>query len=299
MTDWVRPGTQGFQRYEARCGLLFVLPVVLLFLFVRVFPTLGAFYLSLTKFSGIGTPTWLGLENYIDLLGDDVFRKAIGNTLLYTFGTVVPATLLGLFFAILLNERIRGLPIFRVAFYSPVVVSFVSISMIWIYIMNSQFGVLNYLLSFFSIPKIRWLDDTTWALPSITFLGVWKNLGYTTIIYLASLQAIPPEFREAATVDGAGVWHQFRYITWPLLWPTTIFIVLMTGIFAFQAFDQILVLTAGGPGRATTTVVFEIYQNAFEFLKMGYASAMAFVLFGVIAFASVMLLRTQRVDQLS
>lgn len=284
----------GYKGYEARFGLFFVLPVVLLFLFVRVLPALGAFYLSFTEFSGIGTPLWVGLRNYINLMGDDVFRRAVTNTLVYTFGTVIPATFVGFFFAVLLNQKIRGLSFYRAAFYSPVVVSFVSISMIWIYILHAQFGLFSYFLTLFGLPKIHWLDDTTWALPSIILIGIWKNLGYTTIIYLASLQAIPRELLEAATIDGAGVWGRFTQITWPLLWPTTVFILFITGIIAFQAFDQILVLTAGGPAHATTTVVFEMYRNAFEFLKMGYASAMAFVLFGVITGCSIVLLRFQR-----
>lgn len=284
----------GLLGYEARRGLLFVLPVVVLFLCVRVIPALGAFYLSLTEYSGVSTPVWRGLQNYVELFADEIFLKAVRNTVLYTVGSVVPATFLGLFFAILLNQKIRGLTIFRVAYYSPVVVSFISISMIWIYILNSQYGVLNFFLSLFSLPRIHWLDDTTWALPSIIVIGIWKNLGYTTVIYLAGLQAIPGELHEAATVDGAGAWGRFRCVTWPLLWPTTVFIMLMTGIVAFQAFDQILVLTAGGPAYATTTVVHEIYQNAFNYLKMGYASAMAFILFAVIAACSFALLRAQR-----
>jgi ABC-type sugar transport system permease subunit len=279
---------------EARWGLLFVLPVVGLFLFLRVIPALGAFYFSLTDYAAIGQARWVGLRNYVQLLQDDVFRTALANTATYAAGSVLPAAALGLGLALLLNRRLRGLAIYRMAYYSPVVVSMVSVSMIWIYLFNAEFGVVNYGLGLLGVPKLGWLDEPHLALPSVIIVGIWKNVAYDILIYLASLQAIPAEFHEAAMVDGAGAWQRFRHVTWPLLVPTTVFILLMTGIFALQAFDQILVLTAGGPANATTTVVFEIYRNAFQFLKMGYASAMAFVLFAVIFAASLATLRLGR-----
>jgi multiple sugar transport system permease protein len=283
-------GRAGRWPAEARWGLLFVLPVVGLFLGLRIVPALSAFYFSLTDFSAIGQARWVGLRNYRHLLDDDVFHLALVNTATYAAGSVLPAAALGLVLALLLNRRLRGLAIYRMAYYSPVVVSMVSVSMIWIYLFNAEFGVVNYALSLGGLPKFGWLDEPHLALPSIIIVGVWKNLAYDALVYLASLQAIPAEFHEAAMVDGAGAWHRFRHVTWPLLVPTTVFVLLMTGIFALQAFDQILVLTAGGPANATTTVVFEIYRNAFQFLKMGYASAMAFVLFCVIFAVSMLTL---------
>lgn len=289
-----RRAFRSFRQAEARWGLAFVLPVVSLFLLFRVAPALGAFYFSLTDFSAIGATRWVGLRNYVQLLDDDVFRTALGNTAYYAAGSVLPAALLGLGVALLLNRRLRGLAVYRMAYYSPVVVSMVSVSMIWIYMFNSQFGVVNYALSLVGMPRLGWLDEPRLAMPSVIIVGIWKNLAYDVLIYLATLQAIPAEYHEAAMVDGASAWQRFRHVTWPLLVPTTVFILLMTGIFALQAFDQILVLTAGGPANATTTVVFEIYRNAFQFLKMGYASAMAFVLFVVIFAASMLTLRLGR-----
>jgi len=279
---------------EARWGLLFVLPVVSLFLLFRVLPAAGAFYFSLTDYSAIGTAHWVGIRNYSQLLDDDVFRIALRNTVVYAAGSVLPSAGLGLGFALLLNRRLRGLAIYRMAYYSPVVVSLLSVSMIWIYMFNSQFGVANWMLSLAGLPKLGWLDEPSLALPSVIIVGIWKNVAYDVLIYLASLQAVPGEYHEAAMVDGAGAWQRFRHVTWPLLVPTTVFILLMTGIFALQAFDQILVLTGGGPANATTTVVHEIYRNAFQFLKLGYANAMAFVLFVAIFAASMFTLRFGR-----
>ena len=289
-----RSGASRLHTSEARWGLLFVLPVVTLFVVFRVVPALGAFYFSLTDFSALGAARWVGLRNYVQLLGDDVFRQALVNTAIYALGSVLPSAALGLGLALLLNRRLRGLAVYRMAYYSPVVVSMVSVSMVWIYLLNGEFGVVNYGLSLVGLPKLAWLDEPQLALPSIILVGIWKNVAYDVLIYLASLQAIPSEFHEAAMVDGAGPWQRFRFVTWPLLVPTTIFILLMTGIFALQAFDQVLVLTGGGPANATTTVVFEIYRNAFSFLRMGYASAMAFVLFVVIFSASLLTLRIGR-----
>ncbi len=279
---------------EAAWGLVFVVPVVGLFILFRVLPSLGALYLSFNDYNMVQAPRWVGLANYARLLDDDLFRTAFGNTLVYTVGTVVPSTLLALAIALMLDQRLKGLTLFRTAYYIPVVASMVSVSMIWIYILNPQFGVLNFALGLVGIPHQGWLDDPNLALPSIMLIGVWKNLGYNIVIYLAGLQGIPGELHEAGMVDGARAWYRFRRITWPLLLPTTIFIVLMTGISAFQAFDQILVLTAGGPANATTTVVFEVYRNAFQYLKMGYASAMALLLFVAIFTSSLLALRFSR-----
>jgi multiple sugar transport system permease protein len=199
--------------------------------------------------------------------------------------------LLGLGVALLLNTTIFFRGLFRTLFFLPAVVSFVSIAVIWAYILNSQFGILNYVLSLLGMKKILWLDSTTWAMPSLIAIGIWKAIGYNTTIYLAGLQAIPEELHEAAKIDGARAINRFFDITWPSLLPVTMFVLLMTAIVGFQAFDQVLVLTAGGPADATTTVVIQTYKNAFEFLRLGYAAAMAFALAVVIGLFSFLLIR--------
>jgi multiple sugar transport system permease protein len=271
-------------------GLLFALPVIAIFLVVRVVPALSALYISFTDFTGVATPKWIGLANYLELAGDPVFRRALVNTVVYTLGVAIPSTLLGLGVALLLNTTIFFRGFFRTMFFLPAVVSFVSIAVIWAYILNSQFGVLNYGLSLLGLSKVPWLDSTDWAMPSIIAIGIWKSIGYTATIYLSALQAIPQELHEAAKVDGASTVNRFFDITWPMLTPVTVFVLLMTAIVGFQAFDQVLVLTAGGPAEATTTVVLETYKNAFEFLRLGYASAMAFALAVVIGLFSFLLI---------
>ncbi len=273
-------------------GLLFVLPVMVIFLVVRVIPSLAALYISFTDFGGVRAPNWVGLANFQALAADPVFRQALFNTIVYTIGVAVPSTLIGLAVALLLNTSILLRGFFRTMFFLPAVVSFVSIAVIWSYVLNAQFGILNYVLSLFGLAKVPWLDSTTFALPSLIFIGVWKNIGYTTTIYLAAIQAIPQELHEAATVDGGHALQRFRDITWPLLRPVTAFVMLMTSIVAFQAFDQVLVLTGGGPAEASTTVVLETYRAAFQFLRFGYASAMAFALALVIGIFSYLLIRS-------
>jgi multiple sugar transport system permease protein len=273
-------------------GLLFVLPVMAIFLFVRVIPSLAALVISFTDFGGVRAPEWVGLANYRELLQDPVFRRALINTITYTIGVAVPSTVLGLAVALLLNSVIIFRGFFRTMFFLPAVVSFVSIAVIWSYLLNSQFGVVNFFLSFFGLAKVPWLDSTTWALPSLIMIGIWKNLGYTTTIYLAAIQAIPHELHEAATIDGGNAVQRFRDITWPMLLPVTVFVMLMMSIIAFQAFDQILVLTNGGPAGASTTVVLETYRAAFQFLRFGYASAMAFALAVVIGLFSFILIKS-------
>lgn len=263
-------------------GFLFILPVTAIFFVVRILPSFGAFYLSFTDYSGLEAPRWVGVANYLEAFSNPIFLKALLNTTLYSVGVIVPSTLIGLGIALLLADTLPFRSLFRTLFYLPVVVSFVSIAMIWSYLLNAQFGVVNYALSLVSLPKIAWLESETTALPTLIVIGIWKNLGYTTVIYIAGLQGVPGELHEAAKVDGGNAWQRFRDVTWPLLTPVTLFLFLMTGIAAFQAFDQVLVLTAGGPANATTTVVLEAYRNAFQFLRFGYAAAMSFALFVVI-----------------
>jgi ABC-type sugar transport system permease subunit len=279
------------QRREMWAGILFILVPALLFVLLRVIPTIYAFVLSFTDYSIMRPPNWVGLSNYETLLSEQETRTAFVNSLYYMVGTVFPSAAIGLFFAILLNQKLKGISLFRTAYYIPQVASWVAISMIWVFLLNPSFGVLNYFLSMIGLPKYGWLSDPDLAMPAIIMVSVWRNIGYDTVIYLAGLQGIPAFLYEAARVDGASSWRQFRRITWPLLLPTTTFIIIMTGIFSLQAFDQIYVLTQGGPGNQTTTLVFHIWRNAFQYMRMGYASAIAFVLFMVIFCLSLISLK--------
>ncbi len=284
---------------ETKAGILFVLPAVLIFIFLRGIPSIYAFYLSFTNYSisFIQKTQWIGLSNYIELLTNREFLDSLYHTFIYTSGTVIPSAVIALIVALLLDRKLYFLGTFRTIFYIPQVASWVAISMIWIYIFNPSFGIANYVLSLINIPKIGWLANPNTALFSIILVSIWRNVGYDIVIFLAGLQSIPRELYEAAKVDGANKFQQFWNITWPLLLPTTTFIVIITSIFALQAFDQIYVLTNGGPADSTTTVVFTIWRNAFNYNRMGYASAIAFVLFMLIFFFSLISLKiTKQID---
>jgi ABC-type sugar transport system permease subunit len=267
---------------QRRAGLLFVLVPMLLFLIFSVGPMLFASYLSLTQYKFTAAPVFVGLRNFQMLAEDPIFKVALKNTVIFSVG-VVPCTLvLALFFALLLNQKIRGIVIFRTAYYLPVVTSVVASAVVWLWMYAPDTGIFNQVLSMLGLPSQRWLNDTSTALPSVMLMSVWGSLGYPIVIYLAALQGIPNHLYEAAEVDGAGTWHKIWYITLPLLKPTTFFVFVTTVISSLQVFGSVYVMTGGGPGYATTTLVHQIYLNAFTYFKMGYGAAEAFILFVII-----------------
>lgn len=225
---------------------------------------------------------YVGLDNYRQLRTDGYFRQAVKNTAYFTLGTVPLSVALGLLIALLLNRRIHGRAIFRTLFYLPVVTPLVVSGLIWKWVLNGDFGLLNYYIGKVGISPQLWLSNPSLAMPSVIMTSVWATVGFTMLVYLAGLQAIPQEYYEAAAVDGAGGWRQFRHITLPLLAPSTFFITVYLVISTFQVFDQIFIMTNGGPLRATTTVVYYIWQAGFQDFAMGYAAAMAYGLFAII-----------------
>jgi multiple sugar transport system permease protein len=271
---------------EARAGFGFVLPVLLVFALLRIVPTVLALFFSLTEYNLLTSPSWAGFSNYAKLFQDPLVLNSFKVTIIYTVGTVVPSVVISLAVAMLLDRKLHGMPLFRTSFFTPQVASWVAISMIWVYMLNPGFGVVNWFLSFLGVDQIPWLSSTSWALPSLIMIGIWRNLGYGVIIYLAGLQGVPGHLSEAAMVDGASPWRRFRKITLPMLAPTTTFLLIMMAIISLQTFDQVFVLTGGGPANSTSTVVFYVYQNAFQYLQMGYASALAIVLFVLILILS-------------
>ena len=272
----------GLTKREAHAGIVFVGPAVILFVFIRLVPTIYAFSLSFTQFNMVRDPVWVGLGNYAKMMGDNEFFISLQNTLIYTFFNVTISAAFALGLAILLNRKVRFVGFFRAVYYIPQIASWIALSMIWTYLLNPPYGLVNYILSLFNINKAPWLSSPSMALPTLIMIAVWRNVGYDVVIYLAALQGIQPSLYEAAEIDGASKFQQFLRITWKLLIPTTSYIFIMTGIFSLQAFDQVFQLTAGGPADATITVVMQIYRQAFQFGQMGYACALAFVLFVVI-----------------
>lgn len=281
--DWVTPA-------EARWGLILVLPVMALFLALKIAPLLYGGYLSLTQYSLLQPPRYIGLANYERLFNDPRALNAFRVTLVYTVGTVVPATILSLAIAVMLDTKLRGMSVFRTVFYLPQVASWVAIGVAWLYIMNPAFGPFNYMLSLLGVERQGLLSNSTQALPTLIGIGIWRQMGYSVVIFLAGLQGIPQHLREAAVMDGASWWRSFTQVTLPILMPTTMFVIVTAVIFNLQVFDQVVVLTGGGPGRATTTAVLFSYNQAFQSFAMGYAAAVAVVLFVAIMVLSLLLL---------
>ena len=259
---------------------LFIAPVIVLFGIFRMIPALQTLLYSFYKVELLrGRFTFIGLENFYSLLTDEIFRRATVNTLTYVITIVPISALLGLILAVLFNARFHLKEFFKAIYFSPMVTSTVAAAMVWWWMYNPQFGIFNVLLKLIGLPEQPWLMSSHMALPSIIIFSIWKTLGYNMIIYLAGLQAIPPQFYEAATIDGASAFGRFWRISVPLLAPTTTFILIYNSILAFQVFDQVFVLTGGGPANSTNVVVLDLYRQAFERYNFGYASAEAMVLF--------------------
>lgn len=291
-----RPRRRRYMFERRLAGYFFVLPSLLFLGVFVVYPILSAFYLSLHRYTLLEAPVWNGLTNYGLLVDDSRFFKALGNTLLFALMTVPVGTVISLLLAVLINLPLRGIVFFRTAYYLPVVTSFVAVSFIWLWIYEPQFGVLNRLLETLGLPTSAWLRDPNTALLSIAILSIWKNAGYNMIIFLAGLQGIPEYLYEAAEIDGAGPVQRFWHITVPMLSPTTFFVFIVYFIGALQMFVQAWILTQGGPLDSTLTVVYLIYQNGFEFLKMGYAAAMSVILFVFITLITYINTRIVRYD---
>lgn len=289
------PTGNRLRRGEAIAGYLFLLPNIVGFLVFSSLPVLATLVISTLHWDMIRPPTFSALQNYQQLLfNDPTFWQVLGNTTYYVIGTVPIGMVLSLFLALALNAQIRGISIFRAIFYIPVISSSVAVAVMWQWLYNTDFGLIDYALSFVGVKGIPWLSSTAWAMPAVIILAIWKHLGYDMIIYLAGLQGIPTTLYEAAAIDGANRWNSFRFITLPLLTPTTFFILVISIINSFQVFDLAFILTRGGPGNATNTVVMDIYNQAFQFFQMGYAAAIAWVLFLIIMVFTVIQWRVQK-----
>ncbi|MFB8033567.1 carbohydrate ABC transporter permease [Streptomyces sp. NPDC056004] len=266
-------------RRRQRAGMLMVAPALLHASLWIGLPVVASVVLAFTKYDVLTAPQFVGLDNFRDMLDDAVFRKSIVNTVIYTFFTVPFGMALGLLIALALHTGLKARGIFRTAVFIPQVTATVAIALVWLWIYNPGNGLLNTLLSFLGIEGPAWLSSTTWAMPSVILVGIWQGIGMKMLIYLAALQSLPKELYEAASVDGASKVRQFFSITLPLLKPATFFVLITSMISAFQSFDQIYILTDGGPGNSTTMMTFEIYKSAFREFRIGYASAQSLVLF--------------------
>jgi multiple sugar transport system permease protein len=288
------------ERHAALSAWVFLSPALLLIAVFFFLPVLAALLLSFTDFDiyalgDLNRLRFVGLANYGQLLQSPLFWTALGNTLYFVVvgGPLSVAVSLGA--ALLVNSRLTRFPgLFRTAFFLPVVTTLVAVAMVWRYLYHPRYGLMNYGLSWLGIEPIDWLGDPVWAMPAIILMAVWKNFGFNMIIFIAGLQNIPPQLYEAARIDGASAWRQFRYITLPLLGPTFLFVALMTMIGYFQVFAEPYVMTQGGPANRTVSVVLLMYEEGFRWWNIGYASAAAFVLFALILAVTVLQLKWRR-----
>lgn len=260
-------------------GYLFILPNFLGFVAFMLVPIIMALVFSFTNYDIISRMDFIGIENYINLFQDDQFIVSLLNTLWYSVLTVPIGVVLALLLAVMFNRQIRGIAIFRTFVFIPVITSMVAVSLVWSMLYEDNSGLLNIILNALGLPSVHWLTDTNLAMISIAIMSIWKGLGYNMTIFLAGLQGVPGELYEAATIDGANSPQKFWHITVPMIGPTTYFVSLMALIGSLQTFDQINIMTQGGPVDATKTLSFYLYQYGFSYYKMGYACAAAYVLF--------------------
>ena len=289
-------------RAESRAGLAFVAPALGLILLFFVLPVAAGFLLAATDFDiyGIGdfsTARFVGFRNFTALFHDPVFWKALGNTFYFVLvgGPLSVAASLGA--ALLVNARLVRLKgFFRTVYFAPVVTTMVAVAVVWRYLYHPRFGLLNQLLALVGLPDVNWLGDPRWAMPAIILMAIWKNFGYNMIIFVAGLQGIPLTLYEAARVDGAGPWQQFRRITLPSLRPMLVFVGVITMIGYFQIFTEPYVLTGGtgGPLNATLSLVMYMYKQGFRWWNIGFAAAVALVLFLIILAGTLVQMRLQR-----
>ncbi len=276
-------GVRKYRKGEGLTALMFLSPTLIIFCSFILFPVLFAFYLSFNKWNMFGgSNEFVGLANYIRLFKSADFWNVLKNTLYYTLGTIPLNMGFSLLIAYWLNKKIIGKKFLRTLFFAPVVISPVAAAVIWRWLYDPNFGLVNYFLSFLGIDAINWLNNPASAMIALIIMGVWKTFGINMVLFSAGLQAIPENYYEAAQIDGAGPWAKFWNITLPMLSPTTFFIMVMSMISSFQVFDLVYVLTSGGPLGSTKVLVFYIYEYAFKYFQMGYASAASYVLFAIL-----------------
>lgn len=257
------------------------------------FPLIFSFVISFFQWGLLDTPVFVGFRNYIQMFTlDRMFRQSLRVTFTYALFTVPLSLILSLGIAMLLNIKIKGQSIFRTLFYLPSIITGVAVSVVWMWMLQPDFGIMNYFLSLFGIQGPDWLGSPNWALTSMIIVAVWGSSGAQVVIYLAGLQNVPQELYEAASIDGAGRWRRFKDVTLPMLTPTIFFNLVMGIIAAFRTFTQAFVMTGGGPANSTMFYALYLYNRAFRDLQMGYAAALSWVLFLIIIFFTALVFKS-------
>ncbi len=284
-------GDQGMKK----AGIIaaFLLPSLLPLAAFTLGPMAASFGISFLDWNLLTSPDWIGLDNYRELLGDEDFWAAVRHTFQF-LGMYLPLVFVGgMGLALALNKGVRAIGFFRALYFMPVVSSWVVVALMWKWLLNPRSGMVNAALGAIGIDGPGWWTDPSWAMPAVVLASAWKDLGFVMVIFLAGLQAIPEDYYEAALVDGAGCWARFRHVTLPLLSPASFFVLTISLINGFQVFDQVFVMTGGGPAGSTTVVVEQIYTNAFRYSRMGYAAAMSWVLFLIVITVTAVQFRAQ------
>ncbi|MCD4686402.1 MAG: sugar ABC transporter permease [Anaerolineae bacterium] len=281
-------------KQEAVSFYIWIMPWFLGFLIWRAWPMLDSLYLAFTDYRLLNAPNFTGLDNIEKLINDEQFWQSLKVTVLYVAGTVPVGTALALGTAMLLAQKLKGVNFWRTIYFMPSVVAGVTVAVMWSFIFNPKFGLLNIGLEQIGIDGPAWLASEKWALPAIIIMGWWTRIGTQMVIYLAGIKGIPQVLYEAAEIDGAGAWAKFANVTVPMLSPTILFNVIIELIGAFNVVDPALVLTDGGPNNATRLYVFNLYETAFEFSRMGYASLLAWVLFILVMVMTILTLQISK-----
>jgi sn-glycerol 3-phosphate transport system permease protein len=290
-----RVGVRRRTRRDALTFIAFTAPNFLLLAVFVFWPVLYSLYLSFLKWNMIAkNRPFIGLANYRAMAADPVFWLVLRNTFALAGGTVFIELAIALGLAVMLNRRMPGRSLYRVVIFSPTFTTSVAVAMVWGWIFDPNYGLLRVFLNWVGLASPNWLGDVHWALPAVMIVVIWSGLGYAMVIFLAGLQGIPVELSEAARVDGASPWQTFWKVTFPLLSPTTFFLVVISIIGALKAFDVVAIMTDGGPLNSSNVYVMYLYQNAFQWFKTGYASALALVLFVVILAITVTQVRLSK-----
>jgi multiple sugar transport system permease protein len=287
------PPPDRYRRSDMLAAALFLIPATVGFVTFYLWPTLRGFYLSFTDYSLLAPPSWVGLANYQELVGDPLFWNSLKVTLYYVVINIGLQTGLALGLAVLMH-RLTKSTLIRGAVLLPWLVANVIVAMVWFWMLDYQIGIVNTMLGWIGIDPVAFFGDTTWGIPTIALINVWRHVGYTALLIFAGLQTIPDSMYEAAAMDGASEWKMFWRITMPLLRPVMVLVLVLTVIGSFQIFDTVAVTTGGGPENATRVIYYYIYERAFTRFDFGYASALSVVLFLIltgVAFAQLKLLR--------
>lgn len=270
------------RNHDIPWAFLMLSPNLAGFLLFMVGPVIATFIFSFTEYDLLEPMKFIGLRNYIEMAQDPIIRQTLLNTIVYTILTVPIGMCISLGLAVLLDQKIILQRFYRGVYFLPSITSMVAVSVVWQWIYNPEFGILNHLLSIFGIPPQKWLSSSATSLISVSIVGIWKNVGYNMMLFLAGLQNISVSYYEAAELDGANAWDKFIKITLPMMRPTISFVFIMSIISSFQVFDSVHLMTGGGPGRSSSVLVHYLYQNAFQYFRMGYACAIAYLLFGLV-----------------